>query len=421
MNKILAIIMTVLLAHGYCSAENLLPDNIGSFESEDNLAKTVFMWKPAGVDLSELCRITKKESYCGRSALEVHTKNPEYYGVFAQSKGNAFKAGETYTASAYVKTPETMTILIYLITYDELWKTSKGDKFYYMKAGPEWKQIKVTFTLPKDAKILGAIIRVPNDVTGDRIFYVDDLKVERGADASASEPGRIEAEEQVQVKGVIPAAPTPVMDGRMGDPVWKNAISIDKFYLTDGSGKGAPQRTEVKMMHDDKNIYWGFKCEEKNVDAMKCQSTPEKAVWSDDRVEIHANPLGYASKSAYFSVNADGVYTTKMPFVELNLKPEVKTARGNGCWTAEIAIPAAVYGKSGLAGQSWYFSMGRFHRTSFDGASCIVPIKGGFNTLSEAFQPFVFGGGSAMPPVMALTQGDMAGYSNNSGGNALVF
>ncbi|MHB9139953.1 MAG: beta-galactosidase trimerization domain-containing protein, partial [Victivallaceae bacterium] len=290
-----------------------------------------------------------------------------------------------------------------------------------MKVGPEWKQIKVTLQLPKDAKILGVFVRAGGDETSPNVFYVDDLRIEPGTNASTTEPCRLESDEQVKVKGVIPAAQTPVLDGRLGDPAWKNAMTIDKFYLTDGSGKTAPQCTEVKMLHDDKNIYFGFKCEEKNVDAMKCQSTPEKAVWSDDRVEIHANSLGYATPSAYFSVNADGVYTTKMPFEGLNLKPEIKTARGNGFWTAEIAIPAAAYGKAGLAGQTWYFSLGRFHRTSFDGASCIVPIKGGFNKLPEAFQPFVFGGGGAMPPVMVLTQGDMAAYSNNSGGNALIF
>lgn len=423
MNKVLTIVMAVLLAHGYCFAENLLPDNPGSFEADENLAKMVFMWKPAGVDLNELCRITKKESYCGRSALEVHTKSPEYYGVFAQAKGNVFKAGETYTASAYVKAPEPANVFIYLITYDDLWKTSKGDKFYYTKIGPEWKQIKVTFKLPKDAKILGTIVRVGGDETSPKTLYVDELKIEPGADATAVEPGRTESEEQLHVKGAIPSVQTPALDGRLGDPAWKNALTIDNFYLTDGSGKAAPQRTEVKMMYDDKNIYFGFKCEEKNVNAMKCGSTTERVDWNDDRVEIHANPLGYAGQSAWFSVNADGIYTTKMPLDDLNLKPQIKTARGNGCWTAEIAIPAAAYGKVGLSGQIWYFSIGRFHRTSFKGASCLAPIKGGFNTLSEAFQPFVFydDNNRSLPPVMALTQGDMAAYSNNTGGNALVF
>ncbi|MFA6103162.1 MAG: beta-galactosidase trimerization domain-containing protein [Victivallaceae bacterium] len=423
MNKITSLIVFLVFAAGFCFAENLLPDNLGSFESEDSLAKTVFMWKPAGMELGELCRITKNESYCGRSALELHAKYPEYYGVFAQARGDVFKAGETYTASAYVRAPEPANIFIYLITYDELWKTSKGDKFYYTKIGPEWKQIKVTFKLPKDAKILGTIVRIGGDETSPRTFYVDELKIEPGADATAIEPGRVEAEEQLQAKGIIPSVQTPALDGRLSDPAWKNALTTDKFYLTDGSGKAAPQRTEVKMMYDDKNIYFGFKCEEKNVGAMKCDSTPEKTYWSDDRVEIHANPLGYAGQSAYFSINADGVYTTKMPLGDQNLKPEIKTAKGNGFWTAEIAIPAAAYGKAGLTGQTWYFSIGRFHRTSFKGASCIAPIKGGFNTLPEAFQPFVFSDDNSLnlPPVMTLTQGDMAGYSNNTGGNALVF
>ncbi len=193
MNKVLTWLMAMLFASGYCFAENLLPSNLGSFESDDSLAQVEFTWKPADKELNELCRITKNESYCGSSALELHTKCPEYYGVFAQAKGDAFKAGETYTASAYVKAPEPMNVLIYLITYDELWKTNKGDKFYYMKAGPEWKQIKVTFILPKDSKILGAIVRAGSEETSPKVFYVDELKIEPGANAESVVSNRIES------------------------------------------------------------------------------------------------------------------------------------------------------------------------------------------------------------------------------------
>jgi len=193
MNKVTIFTVAMLFAACYCFAENLLPDNIGSFESEDSLAKVEFMWKPADKELNELCRIVKNESYSGSLSLELHTKCPEYYGIFAQAKGEVFKAGETYTASAYIKAKELTNVLIYLITYDELWKTNKGDKFNYTKAGPEWKQLKVTFTLPKDAKILGAIVRVGSDETSPKIFYVDELKIESGANASVIEPNRTES------------------------------------------------------------------------------------------------------------------------------------------------------------------------------------------------------------------------------------
>jgi hypothetical protein len=423
MKKNLIYIFGLLLFAGNCFAANLLPETVGGFEQPSELSKIVYMWNPAGKELGELLRLSTAESYRGKSSLEVHSYPPKSFGIFVQAAKRDFKAGETYTASVYVKAPQTMNILIYLMAYNKLWKEPRGTKFAYTVVGSSWKQLKVTFKLPKDAKIVGTIVRVGGKETAPKKFYLDELKIEPGRRATASEPGRIESNETVNFKGVIPVGKAPVIDGKLSEPVWENALTIDKFYLTDGSGRIAPQATEVKMLHDGENIYFGFKCSESNIAAMRCRSTGEKTDWSDDRVEIHANPTGYREAKAYFSVNAAGVYTTQMPFTALKLKPEVKTAKGRNFWTAEIAIPAAAYGKKGLAGQTWYFSLGRFHRTSFKGASCLAPIKGGFNQLPAAFQPFVFSvnGSKQLPAVVALTQGDMAEYSNNTARNAIKF
>jgi Beta-galactosidase trimerisation domain/Carbohydrate family 9 binding domain-like len=408
---------------GYCVAGNLIQQDIGTFEDRSKLSKVIYMWKPADKQSTEVLDLSKRESYCGKSSLEVHSFPPKGFGVFLRAGGKEYKAGDTYTASAYVRSQKPMNMLIYLVAYDKLWGKTKGIKFSHFKISKDWQHVKATFTLKKDAKILGTIIRVGGSAKEPGIFYIDEVKIEKGNKATVSVPSRIESIEAVNLKGVIPAGKAPVIDGILNDPAWQKALTIDSFYLTNGSGKSAPQTTEVKMLHDAKNIYFGFKCNEKNIRAMKCLSSSDKVFWSDDRIEIHANPTGYAQPLAYFSTNADGVYTTKMPFSKLGLKPIVKTAKGNGCWTAEIAIPAAVYGKAKLAGQTWYFSLGRFHRTSFKGASCLAPINGGFNKSSKAFQAFVFSDSNSkkLPPVTSLSQGDMGAYSNNSAKNAIVF
>ena len=173
--KIQKITLAVLLCSVVCSgllAINLLPAEIASMEESKCLDKITFMWGPKSDHLS----ITQLEKCSGNAALEVKTKTPDAQGIYVQANGNKFKKGETYSISAYLKSPQNMGINIFLYTMNNKWKDSVDSRYKHFTIGQEWVQYKITEKLTKDANILGMIIKTPD--SGEKTFYVDELKIE---------------------------------------------------------------------------------------------------------------------------------------------------------------------------------------------------------------------------------------------------
>lgn len=392
---------------------NLIPDSNSGFENKDSISNVTFMWKPANKELSEVCGITEDESYRGTSSLKVSTNLPASYGIFIKASKEDFNAGETYTVSAYIKAPENTGINIYLVTYDKLWDSPKGSKYEHYTIGTDWQQCKVTYKLPKDAKILGIIIRTSD--SGQKTFYIDEAKIEEGTHSTPSEPGRIISKKENQAANIVPFS----MNGKPDKEAWKNALSINRFFVTDGSGKEAPQKTEIRMMHDNKNIYLRFECEEDNILGMKSSSTPEKTDWNDDRIEFFINTCGVNGEQQlfYLSSNSKGVFATNW-----DVTPQIETFKNKKSWNVEMTLPIESFGKKNIAGQTWLISVGRFHRTSFNGASCLAPVKGHFRNIPQAYKPFVFSSEKRDGGKVICTQlGDTSVYANGTGRNLITF
>ena len=395
--------------------DNLVPDNIAGFETPESLKGIQFWWSSAP---DAFRRLTPAESYRGKSSLEMKLDFPSNkLGIYVPLLKNV-RQGETYTASAYVKCVGKKILNIYLYTTDEKNKVVET-VFKGFSVDGSWRQVKVTATLSKDAAVLGIILRTPDK---DALFYVDCLGLYKAGDAPGQMPAREEKNTTEQAFVIPMTGQAPRMDGTGNDPVWKKALTIDRFHRTDGSGKPPEAPTTLKMLHDGKNLYLQFRCEEKNADSISSESLPGKPVWTDERVELHFSVTGNPDRShqKYLTFNQAGISSFK------NLDfgsgfPSGVPFRGKDFWGLEFALPASAAGKTGLTGERWLVSAGRFRNTGNRETTCLTPMKGHFGQEPEAFRPFVFSPGETLPECYCVSQGAMSVHENDQGGNRILF
>ncbi len=77
-----------------------------------------------------------------------------------------------------------------------------------------------------------------------------------GITAGAQVPGAVDAEKSVAATRVTVA---PTLDGRLDDQVWTEAVVASEFRQREPiEGAPASERTEVRILYDDDNLYLGF-------------------------------------------------------------------------------------------------------------------------------------------------------------------
>ena len=83
------------------------------------------------------------------------------------------------------------------------------------------------------------------------------------------------------------ARTAPVIDGKLDDPAWRAAPRIDRFHFNWWTS-GKKEKTEVRLLWDDENLYVGFRCHDRHISA----SVTERhgPVSRDDCVEVFISP-----------------------------------------------------------------------------------------------------------------------------------
>jgi hypothetical protein len=115
------------------------------------------------------------------------------------------------------------------------------------------------------------------------------------------------------------AAP-PVVDGRLDDPVWRDAPSVElaKTFIPD-FGREASERTVAYMAYDAENLYFAFKCYDREPEKIKAALANRDSIRADDFICInldsfndgqslyafYVNPLGIQTDSRFASGNED--------------------------------------------------------------------------------------------------------------------
>ncbi|MFN3322920.1 MAG: carbohydrate-binding family 9-like protein [Bryobacteraceae bacterium] len=144
-----------------------------------------------------------------------------------------------------------------------------------------------------------------------------------------------------------------VVDGKLDDAVWKAAVPVELSFPWEQQ-TGAKQKTVVRLLWDDDNLYAGFDCTDADIVAVFDQR--DDPTYRDDAVEIFLNPKPSQQDFYYgLEMNAKAVlydYLYAFPkllikrydFTGVQLATHLRgtlnvTSDTDEGWSLELAIP----------------------------------------------------------------------------------
>jgi predicted phosphodiesterase len=191
-----------------------------------------------------------------------------------------------------------------------------------------------------------------------------------------------------RVQPVKAVTSAPAVDGALDDACWREAATADYFCAPKGGGCEISP-TVFYFGYDEKNLYVAARCEQEDMEALVVKAAErDDFVHTDDCVGFFFRPDLQENVFYQLYANADGViydiaYTFEEP-AELdtegvaawNAECEVATARGDGYWTFEAAIPVETMGGADglIAGDEWRANFRRKEQAKGSSADWQYPI-----------------------------------------------
>jgi hypothetical protein len=137
----------------------------------------------------------------------------------------------------------------------------------------------------------------------------------------------------------------PVIDGKLDDAVWKQAVVLKDFYQVDPGDNTPPSKpTEVLLGYDAKNFYIAYKCYDEP-DKIRATVSKRDSIFSDDYVGFFLDTYNDQRKAyaAFFNplgIQADGTLTEgRGEDYSLDWVMESKGVINSEGWIVEVAIP----------------------------------------------------------------------------------
>jgi hypothetical protein len=108
----------------------------------------------------------------------------------------------------------------------------------------------------------------------------------------------------------LKAAAPPLIDGRLDDPVWREAPSVElnRTFIPD-FGREASERTVAYMAYDAENLYFAFKCYDREPDKIKASLASRDTIRADDFICINLDSFNDRQSLYAFYVNPLGIQT----------------------------------------------------------------------------------------------------------------
>ncbi len=149
-------------------------------------------------------------------------------------------------------------------------------------------------------------------------------------------------------RGAAARAVSPItLDGDLSETDWRSAAPIGEFRQREPVEGAAPtERTEVRLLYDDENLYIGVVCYDAEPDSIIATQMSRDADLSvDDRIEILIDTFRDRRNAYYFSTNPAGALVDGLIIENDQINSDwntiwnVRTRRNGDGWTAEFAIP----------------------------------------------------------------------------------
>lgn len=121
---------------------------------------------------------------------------------------------------------------------------------------------------------------------------------------------------------LIPKTATPpVIDGKLDDAAWKNALKFEDFKtIQPDYGKTPSQKTVGYITHDVHNIYFAVRCFDKEPKKIKASVSARDAMFQDDYTGISLDPFNTMQEGFVFLSNPLGIQGDGMMNSEGNME-----------------------------------------------------------------------------------------------------
>ena len=157
-----------------------------------------------------------------------------------------------------------------------------------------------------------------------------------------------------------------VVDGSLDEAAWRQAPTIgDLVQRIPVAGAAPTERTEVRLLYDEDNLYIGVICHDAEPDrVLASQMARDASLNADDRLAIVLDTFRDQSNAFHFATNPAGAMVDGLVFANGETNDDwdgiwiVRTARTGAGWSAEFAIPFKTL--SFPAGETaWGFNISR--------------------------------------------------------------
>jgi len=186
--------------------------------------------------------------------------------------------------------------------------------------------------------------------------------------AVAGYPAPLAPLEQVAIATRTSQAPK--IDGNLSDPVWARAVPFTDFtQQSPDEGEKPSQRTEVRILYDNRAIYFGIRCFDTDPKTIVATSTRRDRDAFSDAIWLDLDTRGDGRSAWHFEVSAagvqrDGIRTGDDPDLDMNWDWDATwdsaVSRDSEGWTAEIAIPLGELRYKAASNIPWRMEIRRF-------------------------------------------------------------
>jgi len=162
----------------------------------------------------------------------------------------------------------------------------------------------------------------------------------------------------------------PKIDGNLSDPVWARAVPFTDFTQQDpDEGQKPSQKTEVRILYDDRAIYFGIRCFDTDPTTIVATSTRRDRDAYSDAIWLDLDTRGDGRSAWHFEVSAagvqrDGIRMGDDPNLNMNWDWDATwdsaVRRDSEGWTAEIAIPLGELRYNAASNVPWRMEIRRF-------------------------------------------------------------
>ncbi|MFA7229010.1 MAG: DUF5916 domain-containing protein [Melioribacteraceae bacterium] len=135
------------------------------------------------------------------------------------------------------------------------------------------------------------------------------------------------------------------LNGKLDNPIWLKSAPIELNYeVTPGENTPAAQKTIVRVLYDEKYIYFGFQCFDTNPDLIRANISDRDRIFQDDFVILCLDTYGDYQRSYELAVNPYGIQGDLAAAADgEDSSPDwiwfAKAEMNDKGWTAEMAIP----------------------------------------------------------------------------------